>query len=308
MSTIKTLKTKKLIWVDVSRPAPKNIDYLKNNFHFHEVDLAECLPPLQTPKVIDRPSYLFLILLFPIFNPIDKTISASEVDFFISANSLATVHANELLPLKNIIKKYHDEPGLLGKKFENDFAGLIHEILNELILNSFRMLKHLNEDVDQIERGIFLGNEREMIKEILRIKKNIINFRKTIQPHKNVIQRLSEKAPRFLDLTELNIYYKNLVDHTKDIWEVLENLKESVFALENTNNALVSFQLNSVMKTLTLVAVIIFPLSLLAGIFNMHVTDGMPFLDQPNNFWIVVGGMFAVAAGMIWFYKKKKWM
>ena len=307
MPSIKTLKTKNLVWVNVDKPNSTNINYLKKNFKFHELDLEACLPSLQHPKVVERPFYLFMILLFPVYDRKTKRTYPSEIDFFIGSNMLVTVHSDQLTPVNEIFKKYQNNPELFEKKFNEDFSELLYEILNGLLQYCFPMLNHLAVDVNEIESEIFAGKEKKMIQRILNVKQNIVNFRKSMQNQKNVMNKLIAQAPKFISLKPLKDYYTGLVDLTKDIWDILENLKETIHALEESNNSLVSFKLNDIMRSLTLIAVIIFPLQLIASIFVMHTTSGMPFLGMPYDFWMVIGLMAVVALLMVVFYKRKKW-
>ena len=161
MPSIKTLKTKNLIWVNVDKPNSTNIKYLKKNFKFHDLDLQACLPSLQHPKVAQRPFYLFMILLFPVYDPETKRIHPSEIDFFIGSNMLVTVHSGDLEPVKKIFKKYQNNTELFEKKFLKDFSELLYEILNELLQYCFPMLNHLAIDINGVEREIFEGKERQ---------------------------------------------------------------------------------------------------------------------------------------------------
>lgn len=307
MPSIKTLKTKNLVWVNVDKPNTTNLNYLKKNFKFHDLDIEASKPSLQHPKVAERPFYLFMILLFPVYDPKTKRIYPSEIDFFIGSNMLVTVHTGELEPVNGVFKKYQNNPELFEKKFNEDFTELVYEILNSLLQYCFPILNHLSVDINETEKEIFEGKEKQMIGKILNIKRNIVNFRKSMQTQKNVMNKLISGAPKFLSLKPLKEYYTGLVDLTKDIWDILENLKETTHALEESNNSLVSFRLNNIMRALTMIGVIIFPLQLIASIFVMHTTGGMPFLDKEYNFFIVTGLMVFVAAVMIIFYKRKKW-
>jgi magnesium transporter len=97
------------------------------------------------------------------------------------------------------------------------------------------------------------------------------------------------------------------VDHSKRIWETLDNQKEMVEVLNNTNESLLNGQMTDIMKTLTIFSVIVFPLTLLAAIFGMK-TKEMPLIDQPGSFWIIIGIMIICSLAMLAFFKRKKWL
>lgn len=302
LKTVQEFGGKKFSWINVTKNSEKEINYLRKKFGFHELDLKDCLPPLQRPKLVARPDYLFMILLFPVFDRKTRIIHASEVDFFITPKALATVHVDELAPLGKNFAMCRGK----GKKCAN-LTDLLHEILYELLISCFPMLVHISTDIDNVETKLRSEFEKGTITEILRIKTNIVNFRKAMQPHKQVIRTLIAEGPKFFPTQKMQIYFENLVNHTKEIWDLLDNYKDTIDALHETNVSLIDFRINEIMKTLTIFSVIVFPLTLLAAIFGMN-TPGMPFVNHPFGFWVILGIMLLGAAGLLWFFKKKRWL
>lgn len=306
--TIKTIEGKKFEWFDAGQADEKSLAYLAERFKLNEADLKECPPPLQRPKLIPRPDYLFMILLLPVYNRKKREIGTVEIDFFIGSDFLVTVHDDEFEPLKNFFHECQKFEGVKNKYLNGNPAGLIHELLNRLILYCFPMLNHISLDIDGIEKNLFIAtHQKQMLGEILLIKRNIVNFRKAMQAHKNVIKKLVSEMPRFFLTAQLDAYLNNLVEYTKEIWDLLENYKDTIDALQQTNESLISFRLNQIMKTLTIFSVIVFPLTLLAGVFGMN-TPGMPWMNDAWGFWKVVIIMLIGMIGMLIFFKKKKWL
>lgn len=301
-----------LKWLNISKPSKKQLSYLEQNFSFDKMDLKDCLPPTQRPKLVEYPDYLFMILQFPIYNCMNGEIESSEVDFFIGKNYLITVHQNNLLPLIELFKKYSKKTldDQTHHLFDSNPASLLYEILNSLLHYCFPMLNHINQDIDAVESHLFkiTKNNVATIREILRLKRNIVNFRKIMQAHKSIIQKLISRSEKMFTTHKLRIYYNNLVNHTKDIWEFLSNYKDTIDALHETYESLNAHRLNTIIKTLTIFSVIVFPLTLLAAIFGMNTMNSMPFVDSPFDFWYIVGIMAIGVIGMILYFKTRKWV
>lgn len=102
-------------------------------------------------------------------------------------------------------------------------------------------------------------------------------------------------------------HYNSLVEHSKRIWESLENQKDMVEALNSTSQAISNDRMTNIMKTLTIISVIVFPLTLLAAIFGMNAKY-MPLVDNPNGFWLIVGLMILIGGTMLTIFKNKKWL
>ena len=101
--------------------------------------------------------------------------------------------------------------------------------------------------------------------------------------------------------------FEDLIDRAKEIWQILESQNEHINALHATNESLISFRLNEIMKMLTIFSVIVFPLTLVAGIFGMN-TAHMPLVSGKNGFWVIIGFMSFGTLCMFLFFKKKKWL
>ncbi|MBU0545674.1 hypothetical protein KKA13_00255, partial [Patescibacteria group bacterium] len=146
-----------------------------------------------------------------------------------------------------------------------------------------------------------------MIEEILRLKTNVVTFRRTMQGHRTVLGRLIMYSGRELDLVSYQGYINSLREFANEIWHMLESQKETINALHETNESLLDLRTNEVMRTLTIISVITFPLSLIATWANIN-TPGNPFLYWRGGF---AGITILLAAGMIMMitiFKRKKWM
>jgi len=185
---------------------------------------------------------------------------------------------------------------------------MLYDIIVRLQEYCYPILDHLSIDVQSIEKNIFAGREREMMRESLLAKRNILNFRRIMEAHRDVLHKIAKAKVSFFNVEKSKIYYGDLIDHTKNIWDILNGQKEMIEALESTNTSLVSFRLNDIMRLLTLFSVIVFPLTLIAGIFSMRIDNSMPFIDQPYGFWLIVGIMATISLIMLFFFKRKRWM
>ena len=299
-------KGKNLTLININKPREEELECLEKENNFYSLDVKDCLLPPQRTKIVERADYLFMVLIFPIYNYQSKEIYSSEVDFFIKKDLLVVVHNNELAPLVDLFKSIENNKNIQEEYLNGSSATLLYKILNELLFYCFPILNHISVDIDNIEKKIFSGNEKIMVGEILGIKQNIVAFRKAMQAHKAVIKKLIIKAPPFFSIIKLNIYFNNLVEHTKEIWDALENYKESINALQETNESLISFRLNDIMKLLTMISVILLPITLIASVFGMNAE--MPFLDNQYSFLFVLFFMFCVSLSMICFFKARKWM
>lgn len=306
---IKKIAGSNLTWINITNPGDNEIEYLQENFGFHKLNLEDAHGDVrsQRAKFDEHENYLFLVLHFPIYNNQTQRISPAEVDFFIGKNYLITIHNNELEPLKNFFNLCDEYDTFRFKHLTKNPSVLLYEILDRLLDHCFPMMDHLAENIEDIEDNIFAGQEKEMVKDILLSKRNITNFRRIMQSHKTVIKKLIQIDNKFFPKLDMTRYYHNLIDLTKDIWEILNTEKETIDAIYETNESSLSFKLNDIIKTLTIFSVIVFPLTLLAAIFGMNTTY-LPLIGHPLDFWIIIGLMLLLTLVMFLYFKKKRWI
>jgi len=307
ITTIKSAKGN-LSWINITNAKGKEIEYLRRKYKFKELDLSDSFAQqyAQRPKFHLRNNYFFLILQFPYYNEVKREIIAEEIDFFVTKNEIITVHKNNLEPIVDFFKECQKNNFISNQYLDSENAALLYEIIIRLQFYTYPILDHISVDIQNIENNIFAGQERQMVNEILYIKRNILNMRKIMEAHKNVMQKIIRENIKFFPIQKQFAYYDHIIEHTKDIWGIMEGQKDTIEALENTNTTLVSFKLNDIMRLLTIFSVIVFPLTLLAAIFGMNTTNNMPFINSPYSFWYVIGIMLIGVLLMFIFFKRKK--
>ncbi len=307
--SLNKITTKNISWINIINPEQTEIDFLRDQYNFHPLNLEDASVHVhsQRPKIDTHEEYLFLVLHFPIYDQKHNRIKAAEVDFFIGKDYLITIHDDALTPLRDFYKMCKEFEHYRQKHMSKNPSVLLYEILDRLLDYCFPMMDHIGFDIESIEDNILAGKEKEMVKEILLIKRNIADFRKIMQSHKNIIKKLIKMDDDFFPKLDMSDYYDNLIEQTKDIWAILNTEKETIDAIHETNESALSFELNDIMKTLTIFSVVVFPLTLIAGIFGMN-TENLPFVGTEQDFWMVISIMAGLTLMMFIYFKKKKWL
>ena len=296
-----------LKWVNIINAGKNEIDYLRKNFNFNLVHLKASAASVsfQRPQIFRGPDYLFLVLHFPVLK--DDKIIAGEVDFFVGHGFLITVNNNNLKALSSFFSLGKKSPDSLVSFSLESSAILLYEILGHLLDGCYQLLDENSIDLDGVEDLIFSGDQKKSVTRILTVRRNIVNVRKIMQNHKNILQQLSIMESSLVEKPAIKKYYASLVEHTKRIWETLDNQKEMVEVLNNTNESLLNDRMTSIMKTLTIFSVIVLPLNLLAGTFGMNAKY-MPLVNHPLGFWMIVAIMFSCSLIMLFIFERKKWL
>lgn len=295
----------KVTWIDIQNPGKEDIDFLREKYSFHPLVMEELIPPIWRTKVEVFPGYLFLVLHYPIYNKELRETRPQEIDILVTHDTVVTSHYRSILPIKYLFDRSNLYPE--GKQeYMSDGAGhLLYYILNELWESSILKLTRINKRIDQIEEAIFKGQEAEMLKEISYSKADIIDFLRIVVPQGEIFESLSREGISFFG-QELEPYFSHLMGHWSQVKNDLQSYKDTIRALEETNNSLLAFKTNEIVRILTLFSVIVLPIILLSNVFGMNLEH--PLLENPYNFWLVVGAMCLGTAGVIAFFRKKGWM
>jgi magnesium transporter len=168
------------------------------------------------------------------------------------------------------------------------------------------MLSKMGHKLGRIEEAIFEEDRsREAVREISNVKQEIINFRSIVRPQRAVVADLERTKQRYIP-GELDVYFDDINDASERIWQMLEGFKETVEALEVTNESVLSHQLNDVLRVLTVLSVVFLPLTLIASIWGMNVR--VPGEQQIGAFWEIIIMMVVILGSMLGFFKRRGWL
>jgi len=305
-------KDRRLTWVNINNAGKAEIEFLRKeyNFKLSHLRASSAKANSQRPIITREDDYVFIILHFPLppQNDGNGRIGAAEIEFFIGHGYLVTMPSEPIEPLNelfNLCKK--DSRSLLAFELESS-AILLYEILKKLLEYSYAILDENSIAISRAEQIILDEDQKKSANLILNLRHNLINMRKIMQNHKNIMKRLMAMESSIIPPEYLKKYYGELIEQTKTFWETLENQREMVEVINDSYESLSNYRLSTVMKTLTIFYVIFSSLALVAAIFGMNVDKNMPFINSNNGFWIVLGIMGTVGLAMLLLFIRKKWL
>jgi magnesium transporter len=295
-----------LTWIHLDAPTIGGAQELAERFGWHPLDVEDVLSKRQRPKVDDYADegYLFAVLHFPTWDPAIGRLNAGELDVFIGPDYLVTLPTVELLPVTRLFRRCEQDEALRESLFSKGSGRLLYEVLDDLFDYCFPILDKIGTKLDSVEDAIFEGRSEEVVRDISNVKQEIISYRKIIKPERSTLRLLERHVERFLP-EELELYFDDIVDASERIWDILDNYKEVVEALEDTNESVISHRQNDILRILTVFSVVMLPLTLITGFFGMNV--GFPGEATRWMFWTILGLMLAILGSMIGFFRYKRW-
>jgi magnesium transporter len=305
---VETVQASGLRWVNIERPTPIECAWLEEQFDFHALDFEDVLSRNQRPKIDEYPSYLFIVLHFPVFDRQVGRLNAGELDIFVGRDFLVTIPNTPLQPVEYLFERVRQKEELREQLFSRGSGYLLYRVIDDAFDYCFPMLRKIGNKLDALEDEIFEGRSEDIVRDISNAKQEIINFRKVIRPQRTVLRDLEKLEQPFLapEGGELEIYFDDIGDAHERIWDMLENYKEVVVGLEETNESYISHRVNDILRVLTAISVIVLPLTLLASIWGMNV--GVPGEGDATAFWIIVASMVALLAAMLAYFRRRGWL
>src|SRR5919106_718252 len=294
-----------LTWVNIESPTALERGWLEEHYDFHALDLEDVLSRNQRPKIDTYDEYLFIVLHFPVFDRSVGRLGAGELDLFVGPGFLITIPNQPLQPVEYLFERCRAKEELREQLFSRGSGYLLYRLVDDSFDYCFPMLRKIGNKLDALEDDIFEGGRsEEVVRDISNAKQEIINFRKVIRPQRPVLRDLEKVKQRYLatDL-DLEIYFDDIVDAHERIWDMLENYKEVVDSLAETNESVISHRVNDILRVLTSISVIVLPLTLIASIWGMNV--GVPGEGDRTDFYVIVGAMLAMFAAMIAYFRSR---
>ena len=292
-----------LTWVHLDSPRSDEAMALAERFGWHPLDVEDVLSRRQRPKVDEYADYRFVVLHFPVYDKTVQRLNAGELDVFLGPDYLVTLPTVELLPVTRLFQRCKDEPELRENLFGKGSGYLLYHVLDDLFDYCFPILDKIGYKLDTIEDDIDEGRFEEIVRDISRAKQEIISYRKIIKPQRPTLRLLERHVERFLP-EDLELYFDDLVDASERIWDLLDNYKEVVEALEATNEAALSHRQNDVLRVLTVFSVLLLPLTLLASILGMNVE--FPGFGTAEAFWVIIAAMIVIFGSVLAFFRWRR--
>ncbi|MFH1189351.1 MAG: magnesium/cobalt transporter CorA [Candidatus Omnitrophota bacterium] len=293
-----------LVWIDVLDIDDSDIDLLTSVFNLHPITIEDFIMPNARPKIEKFKDYFFLIM-FSIEQNGEKEkdkVSLGELNCCLGANFLITFHN---CPLRSVgvckersIKR--------SQAMMNGADMLLYAILDSCVESYFPIVKIFDNYVDKISDELFAEPTKATLKKIYRLKNEIISLRRNIGPQADIISSMSRGDFGFISSANA-VYFRNIYDSLVRLNDTVGTLRDVITGAMETYTSLMSNRLNEVMKTLTIIATIMMPLTLVASIYGMNFKH-MPELDSKFGYPSVIAIMAAITITMLVYFKRRKWL
>ena len=257
-----------LTWLDLAHPSEADVGSLRERFpYFHPLNLEDIRSPIERPKLDQDDVYLFMVMHFPLWDSRHELSRAAEVDFFVGHDFLVTVHNGTLKPLVDLVERCQS---------------------------------------DGAERERLLGRgANHAFHTLTLLRRDIISLRRIIRQQIPIVQQL-ESVDHAILHDHMVEYFGDIADHLFKLRDIADENYEIINSFAESADTLASYRINEVMRILTVISVIMLPLTLISSIYGMNIE--LPFAEDPHAFIITAGIMIMIVILMLVYFRRRNWL
>jgi magnesium transporter len=271
-------------------------------YGIHPLVLEDIANTDQRPKAEEYDQYLFVVLKMLL--PVASGVVSEQVSLVLGEGWLLTFQeglAGD--PFGPVRERLKAGQGRIRSQ-EADF--LTYSLLDVIVDNYFIVLEQAAEHIELLEEELMRSPSQRTLAEIYRLKRELLFIHKAIWPLREVISSLIRRESHLVKPSTL-IYLRDLYDHTIQVIETVETLRDMLSGMLDIYLSSVSYRMNGIMKVLTIIATIFMPLTFIVGLYGMNFKH-MPELEWRWGYPAVLLLMVAVTAGMLMFFRRKDWL
>ncbi|MFZ7112712.1 MAG: magnesium/cobalt transporter CorA [Desulfatiglandales bacterium] len=272
-------------------------------FDLHPLILEDILNTEQRPKLDDFEDYLYISLKMLSYDTETNRLITENLSLVLGSNFIISFQESEGDVFNPVRERIRKGKGRI-RKAGHDY--LLYALLDAVVDNYFIVLEKIGEEIESLEEGLITNATPKHSQRIHNLKRELIFLRKSVWPLREVIGNLN-KGESALIQDKTAVFLRDVYDHTIQVVDIIETFRDMASGMLDVFLSSVSNRMNEVMKVLTIIGTIFIPLTFFAGIYGMNFKY-MPELEWPWGYpslWMV---FIFIAAVMVTFFKRKRWL
>lgn len=296
------LKPNGVDWVDVDKVQDVIlIEQIGRHFHLDPLVLEDILNIDQLPKFDDLQSYMFVSL--KMLSLEGNSIKQEQVSFILGNDYLLSFQATPGDVFSPVRKRIENATGRHRRKGP-DY--LLYSLIDVVVDHYFLVVEHLGDRLTEIELRVSGKSDKRLVREITELKREFIYLRKVLMPLREAVRKLASSENDLIK-EENEKYFNDVLDHINQVIQDLEAQREMLSSVMDLYNSSLTYRMNNVMKTLTVITTVFIPLTFVVGIYGMNF-EYMPELAWRWGYPVVMGFMLLVGIAMYAWMKRREWL
>jgi magnesium transporter len=290
-------------WINIGGLRREDIDKISAEFGIHPLIAEDILSSGQRPKMDELNNLVYCLLNMLYFNTELHSVESEQISIVLASRMVLTFQEEPTRDLFNPLREKIKIPG--SKVRESNVDYLFYSLIDLIVDNYFVVMEQLGEKIEALEEDITRNPDTNTLAKINLLRKEMIFLKRNVSPVREIINGILRSETNLIeDKTEK--YFKDIYDHIVQANELAENYRDMMINLQDLYLSNVNLKMNEVMKVMAVVTCLMAPATVIGGIFGMNF-NRIPWLHNPNGFFIAVGLMLIIPVWMIWIFKKRGW-
>lgn len=290
-----------VLWTDIESPDDAEIDLLRTHFNFHPLAVEDCIKMQQRSKFDDYGQYFFVVMHSVADLNFKTGLNVTELAIFVGHGYIVTFHHESINPVSVVGDKIKQTPELMGRGVDY----ILYLIVDSVIDEYFPAMDHIDDKFSVIENKLFGDYRGYNLKDLFNLKRTLVHMRKILTPQREMVNALIRYEGVYIK-DENRVFYFDVYDHIMRMFDFLDTYRELISGTQELYLTIVSNKMNEIMKTLTIIATIILPLTLITGVYGMNFRY-MPELNWRYGYLWSMLLMTLTTGGFIYYFRKKNW-
>ena len=297
-------KDGRLTWINVDGLDDLGlIKTIGSAFDLHPLVLEDLVHTGQRPKFEEYEEYFFVVLRMLTLCSGGLSVRSEQVGIIIGDGFVLSFQERAGDVWEAVRERIRGGSGRIRSRGADYLA---YALIDAIVDHYFHVLEAFAEQVEKLEEEVLGFPSRETMHQIHNLRQELFLVRRAVWPLRELANSLVRTESSLVD-SGTGVFLRDVYDHTVQVMDSAETLREVVSGLMDLYLSSVSNRMNEVMKVLTIMASIFIPLTFLAGIYGMNF-EVMPELGIPWAYPALLGIMGAMAIGLLLFFKKKGWL
>ncbi len=291
------------VWIGIHNPSQEAVESVGRCFDLSPLAVEDAVHAHQRPKLEKHGETLFAVLKTARYVDSDELVDIGEVMVFVGDKFVVTVRHGEASPLHSVRVDLEEHPTLLGIGPGAVFYAVVDKVVDDYAV----VLDGLEVDVSQIEEQVFDGDDRtNPAQRIYRLKREVIEFKRALDPLDAPLQKLAEGKVGMLDPRSRD-YFADVRDHLLRDAERLHNIDELLTSVLHANLTQLTMQDNKDMRRISAVVAILAVPTMVFGLYGMNF-EHMPELRWTFGYPLVLAIMAVICFWLYTRFRKAGWL
>jgi magnesium transporter len=288
-----------LLWIDIDDRSDDDLALLASSLELESRLVRQLQVDGRRARLLRVPDRILVTL--GALEEDEGKVGRRELDVLVGRNLVVTVHDGRLTAIEDFEDQLQDENGLGALDAGAFMTGLVDAVLSAY----FNEIDRIERDIEALDQAAlrFWGSS-DFLSSVVALRHRIAIVRRALTPNREALSPIVR--PDFEVHEDLVRAWPGTIDRLERAIDGVDKARDLLVGSFDIYLGRSAQRSNDVMKTLTLVSAVALPAIVLAGVMGMNFK--LPFFEDPGNFWLVIGAMFAFAVGILAGARWRGWL